>query len=289
LRAGIALTAARRMVTQAFRNAGLETPELDARVLLQSALGLSHAALAGAGDHRLAQEIIDRIEGAVARRLRREPVALITGKKEFWGLELRVTPATLVPRPDTETLVEAALSAIGETAARSRPLAIADIGTGSGALLLALLHELPYAFGVGTDVSPAALTVAAENAERLALAERAVFVACDFAAALAGGFDLIVCNPPYIESGAIAGLAADVRDHEPRLALDGGADGLAAYRVLAADAPRLLAPDGRLVVELGAGQSEAVITVFNAAGLAILSLHPDLAGVARAVVARRTR
>jgi release factor glutamine methyltransferase len=284
---GLRVVAARRALARMFRQAGIDTPELDARVLLQSELGLTHAEVTAAGDRALAREAIDRLSRAAARRLRREPVALITGRKEFWDLPLRVTPATLIPRPDSETVVEAALRATVDAGPRERVLLIADLGTGSGALLLALLSELPNALGVATDVSVAALAVAADNARRLLLAERTRFVGSDFGAALAGGFDLVVSNPPYVESGAIATLAPEVRDHDPRIALDGGPDGLAAYRAIAADARRLLAPSGCLVLELGRGQSEAVAALLAAAGLAIASLREDIAGVPRALVARR--
>ena len=287
LHPGMTVAAARRMLAQVLRDAGIETPELDARVLMQSQLELSHTAIATASDRRLTREMIERIDEAAGRRLRREPVALIVGQKEFWGLQLRVTPATLVPRPDTETVVEAALRLTDAGAGRLQPLRIADLGTGSGALLLALLSQLPRAFGVATDTSLEALLVAAENARGLSLAGRAAFVACDFGAALAGGFDLVVCNPPYVESGAIAALAPEVRDYEPIRALDGGADGLAAYRAIAAQARPLLAPGGHLVVELGFAQSDAVAGILQAAGLATVFSHADLAGIPRAIVARR--
>jgi release factor glutamine methyltransferase len=171
---------------------------------------------------------------------------------------------------------------------RSRPLRIADFGTGSGALLVALLSELPNAFGVGTDVSTAALEIARDNARRLGLS-RAAFVACDMAAALGGAFDIVVSNPPYIVSGDIAGLPAEVRLFDPRRALDGGADGLDFYRAIAAAAPAMLAPDGLVAVELGAGQSGPVAALFAAAGLASASPQPDLNGVPRALVARKLR
>jgi release factor glutamine methyltransferase len=191
-----------------------------------------------------------------------------------------------VPRPETETVVEAALTAVDALGARTRPLRIADLGTGSGALILALLSELPNAFGVGTDASAAALLVARDNARRLGLT-RASFVAGDMAAALRGPFDVIVSNPPYIASGDIATLAAEVRDFDPRLALDGGRDGLDLYRAIAAAAPALLAPGGALVVELGIGQMEPVAALFAAAGLAPAPPRPDLNGVPRALVATK--
>jgi release factor glutamine methyltransferase len=189
----------------------------------------------------------------------------------------------LVPRPDTETIVECAL-----TRARARgsaPRRILDLGTGTGALLLALLSEWPDAFGVATDKSVAALRVARANAEAHGLEQRAAFVACDFGAALAGGFDIVVSNPPYVARHEIASLAREVREHDPTLALDGGADGLAAYRAIAGDARRLLAPFGTLVLELGAGQAEAVGTLLREADLEVAEPVPDLAGIPRAIAA----
>ena len=212
---------ARRALAAKFHAAGLDTPDLDARILVGHALGLDHAALAAAATRRLGADEESAIAALANRRLAGEPVARILGYKEFWSLPLRVDAATLVPRPETETVVEAALAAIDAGGPRSRKLRIADLGTGSGALILALLSELPNAFGVGTDTSSKALVVARDNARRLAQT-RARFVACDMAAALRGPFDAIVSNPPYIASGDIATLAPDVRDFDPHLALDGG-------------------------------------------------------------------
>jgi release factor glutamine methyltransferase len=176
-----------------------------------------------------------------------------------------------------------ALALIDAEGARRLPLRLADLGTGSGALLLALLSELPRAFGVATDINPEALAVAQDNAVRLGLADRAAFVACDFGAALAGGFDLVVCNPPYVKRSDIAALAPEVRAHDPHIALDGGVDGLACYRALARDAQRLLAPRGHLVVELGAGSARCVAALFSTAGMAVAAPRRDLAGMARAL------
>ena len=284
---GAAVADARRHLALEFRRAGLDTPELDARLLLAHALGLDHAGLAAQGAARLAADEAHAIAALAARRLRREPVARILGRKEFWGLPLRLNGETLVPRPETETLVEAALAAIASGGARSRPLRMADLGTGSGALMLALVGELPAAFGVGTDVSVPALDCARANAAALGLAGRTAFVACDCGTALAGSFDLVVANPPYVPRDEIATLAPEVRDFDPRRALDGGRDGLDGYRAIAADARRLLAAGGTLVLEIGAGQSDAVSRIVAARGLR-LSGPPrrDLAGVARALVAR---
>ncbi|MGA8495189.1 MAG: peptide chain release factor N(5)-glutamine methyltransferase [Xanthobacteraceae bacterium] len=276
----------RRALAARFRAGGLDTPDLDARILVGHALGLDHGALATAATRELGADEESAIAALANRRLSGEPVARILGYKEFWSLPLRVDAATLVPRPETETVVEAALAALDAGGPRARKLRIADLGTGSGALILALLSELPNAFGIGTDMSCQALVVARDNARRLAQT-RATFIACDMAAALRGPFDAIVSNPPYIASGDIATLAPDVRDFDPHLALDGGTDGLDFYRAIAAAVPALLAPGGVLVVELGVGHAEPVARLFAAAGLAPAPPHPDLNGTPRALVARK--
>jgi release factor glutamine methyltransferase len=280
LRAGTSVAAARRALARAFRDAGLDSPDLDARVLVGHALGLDHTGLVAAGDRPLSAQEATALAALAARRLAREPVSRIVGNREFWGLTLAVTPAVLVPRPETETIVEHALAQVDD------PARILDLGTGSGALLLALLSECPNAFGVATDLSTPALETARANAVALGLAARAAFVRCDFGAALVGGFDLIVSNPPYIASHEIATLAPEVRDFDPRLALDGSADGLDAYRAIAADARRLLAPGGTLVLELGLDQAGAVAALLRAAGLEVAEPVPDLAGIPRAISAR---
>jgi release factor glutamine methyltransferase len=277
---------ARRVWANKFRASGIDSPELDARILVGHALGIDHAALAAAEARGLRVEEEAAIEALAQRRLAREPVARILGWKEFWSLKLRIGASTLVPRPETETVVEAALSAIDARGGRAQALRIADLGTGSGAILLALLSEMPNASGFGTDVSTAALSVARDNARRLGLT-RARFVACDMTSALRGPFDVIVINPPYIASAEIAALAPEVRDFDPCGALDGGPDGLDFYRAVAASAPALLSPHGALVVELGAGQAESVAALFAAAGLASLPPRPDLMDVPRALVAQR--
>ncbi len=203
----------------------LDTPELDARLLVGHAVNLDHAALVAAGVRKLGRKEADMINALARRRLGHEPVARILGRKEFWSLALAIDGATLVPRPETETIVEAVLAAIDAAGARQRPLRIADLGTGSGALILALLAELPNSTGVATDIDFGALLCARANARCLGQT-RAAFVACDMAAALAGPFDVIVSNPPYVASDDIAALVPEVRDFDPRRALDGGADGL---------------------------------------------------------------
>jgi len=280
------VTGARRAWAAEFRARGIDSPELDARLLVGHALSLDHAALAACGSRLLNAAEESAIAALAHRRLAREPVARIVGVKEFWSLKLGIDAATLVPRPETETVVAAALAAIDARWQRAHTLRIADLGTGCGAILLALLTELPNAFGIGSDTSPRALAVASDNARRSGLS-RAAYVACDMAAALRGPFDVIVSNPPYIAAPDIAKLPPEVRLFDPRLALDGGADGLDCYRAIAASAPALLALDGVIVVELGAGQAGPVTALFAGAGLAPSPPQPDLNGVPRALVARK--
>jgi release factor glutamine methyltransferase len=286
LKAGVTLSAACEIIAEAFRERGIDSPQADARIIAAHALGLTRAQLVAQVDRELEPREIDAVSARAVRRLTREPVSRIIGRREFWGLQLDLAPSVLDPRPDTETVVEMALDWITTRALRREKLRVLDIGTGSGALLLALLKELPAAFGVGTDISVEALKVARGNASRLRLSERCAFVACDIAAALRGPFELIVSNPPYIASGEIETLAAEVRDYDPRLALDGGTDGLAAYRAIAGDARRLLAERGRLIVELGHGQATAVNALFVNGGLSVEEPpRRDLAGVHRALSA----
>lgn len=286
LETGVTLTVdqARRQLAHQFRGAGLDSPELDARLLVGHVLGLDHAALAAQSGRTLGVAEMEAIAAVATRRLAHEPVARIVGSKEFWGLPLRLNAETLVPRPETETVVEAALDALGR--GRQRAMRVADLGTGSGALLLALLSELPSAFGVGTDLSLPALDCARHNAAALGLDARASFVACDYAAALKPPFDLVVANPPYVARGDIVTLAPEVGLFDPPRALDGGVDGLDAYRAIASDMQRLLSPQGLLVLELGAGQRDAVIELFAAAGLAPGPCRHDLSGIARALLVR---
>ena len=281
LEADVSIEAARRTLAQQFRECGIEAPEVDARLIVGHALGLDHAALTAQSRRMLAPAEAQAIAALAARRRAHEPVARILSRKEFWGLTLRLNAETLVPRPETETVVEAALATVVS------PSRIADLATGTGALLLALLTELPAARGIGTDISATALACAHDNAAALGLAARVSFVACDYAAALAGPVDLLVANPPYVARSDIAALPPEVRDFDPRLALDGGVDGLDGYRAIIADARRVLAPGGALVLELGFGQLEAVTSLLPAAELAAAATRQDLAGVPRALVARR--
>jgi release factor glutamine methyltransferase len=280
LQAGTSVGEARRRLARAFAAQALEASHLEARLLVGHALGLDHAGLITADARPLTGPDCARIAALAHRRLAREPVSRIIGEKEFFSLSFALSPAVLVPRPETEILVETALQTLDQ-----RPgLRVADLGTGSGAILLSLLHARPDARGAGTDRSEAALRVAQGNAVRLGLAARAAFLACDFASALGAGFDLLVSNPPYVVRTDLPGLEPEVRDHDPAVALDGGPDGLAAYRQIAADAMRVLAPGGHLVVEFGAGQGPAVAALFRRAGLVSAAPpRPDLCGIERAL------
>ncbi len=268
---------------QRLRGAAIEAPRLEARRLLAHVLGTTEEALLRDPRAPVPVEKAAHFAALLARRVAHEPFAYLTGRVGFWTLDVEVSPATLIPRADSETLVEAALEACPDKGAA---LHVLDLGTGTGALLLAVLSELPAAKGVGVDLKPEAAALAARNAARLGLSGRARFLAGDWAAALAGRFDLILCNPPYIESAAITGLMPEVARHEPASALDGGADGLSAYRPIMADLPRLLAPRGVAVLELGAGQQAAVEALAKAAGLTPEACRADLGGVPRALVLR---
>jgi len=287
--AGLTIDAARRALTAQLKANDIETPELDARLLIGGALHLDHTALAIQGLRALTSEEAQSIAHFAQRRIAHEPAARILGHKEFWGLDFSLSPETLVPRPDTETVVEAALEILRSESSTFKAIRIADIGTGSGAILLALLSELGDATGVGTDISAGALATAEANARRLGLIERASFVQCDYAAALSGPFDLIVSNPPYIRSSDIATLDTDVREHDPHLALDGGADGLDAYRAIVPEAAALLGPGGALIFEVGHDQSDQVTHLMRDAGLIVPDMpKADLGGIQRAVIGRKT-
>jgi release factor glutamine methyltransferase len=273
--------------------AAVETPRLDARLLIAAALGCEAGDLALRSGERLDAESIARIGGLIERRAAREPVARIRGTREFWSLPFKVGPATLDPRPDSETLVEAALAALGGREAGHEVL---DLGTGTGCLLLALLTELPHARGLGIDVSAGAVAVARDNAAALGLAARARFRQADWreppigwAGAPAAGFACILANPPYIASEQIDQLAPEVARYDPRGALDGGTDGLDAYRSLGPVIRSLLAPSGVAVVEVGAGQADAAATLLATAGLSVIRRAGDLAGLDRALVVQHHR
>ena len=262
------------------RAGGAPAAALDARLLMVHLLGSSAPAMLDCGA-QLSEHHARTYAAWVARRQAGEPVSRIIGRREFWSLCLRVTPATFDPRPDSETLIEAALA---DLSAPSGALVVADLGTGTGCLLLALLAELPGATGVGVDLSPAAVAVARANAAALGLTHRAWFAAGDWGSSLGRRFDLIVANPPYVPDGSLATLEPEVA-FEPRLALAGGRDGLAAYCALAPEVARLLKPGGRAVFEVGAGQADAVAAIAAAAGLGVAGTRRDLAGIERCIIA----
>jgi release factor glutamine methyltransferase len=285
----LSITEAATAAAKALRQERMETPELDARVLLCHAAGVTHEDYVANPNLLLSPEAAARFAACIDRRLQGEPVSRIIGYREFYGRQFRIDQDTLDPRPDTETLIEAALDLADRQGWRHRPIDILDLGTGSGAILLTLLAELPHARGLGTDISPAALRAARTSAAALGVAARASFVAANWLDGIAGSFDLVVSNPPYIASGAIAGLAPEVRLHDPALALDGGADGLSAYRAIAASAPLVLRPGGSLLAEIGPDQADAVSALFKQVGLSVDAsdgVWRDLAGRPRVVVSR---
>jgi release factor glutamine methyltransferase len=262
--------------------AGIDSPRREARLLAALALDLDTDAL-----HRLARTHpvpSARVRRLVGRRAAREPMALIAGTSGFWTLDLLVDRSTLIPRPDTETLIEAALHHRPDP---TRIKTILDLGTGTGALLLAALSEYPAAYGIGIDRSEAACRLARANALRNSLAARAAFLTADWTAPLTGTFDLILSNPPYIDTADLPGLMPEVAQHEPRSALDGGPGGLDAYRALLPGLARHLAPAGLAILEFGVGQAESVIALARQTGLAPAGRHDDLSGTTRAVALER--
>lgn len=268
-----------------FENAGLDEPRREARLALCEAGGLTPAALIAAPEAALGEPAAARLVDLAARRAAGEPLSKIAGRREFWGLALAVSPDVLDPRPETETLVEAALKLLGSR--RRDPLRILDLGVGSGAILCALLTECPAALGLGVDASAAAVSIARRNVESCGLAARADVRLGSWTEGVEGPFDLIVSNPPYIPSADVDGLERAVRDYDPRLALDGGPDGLDAYRAILPASVALLAPGGRLLVEVGAGQGGAVLGLAARLGFVHAETRRDLAGVERVVVGQR--
>jgi len=269
----VTIAAALAEAARRLDEAGVAEPRRDARLLVGHALGAGPELVVGHPERGLSPGEAARVAALVALRAERRPMAQILRRREFWSLPFEVTGDTLDPRPDSECLVEAALARV---VARDAALRILDLGTGTGCLLLALLHELPRATGLGVDISAAACRVAARNAAALGLAPRAEFAVSDWGRAVTGRFDLIVANPPYIPSGDLAGLAPEVSVFEPRVALDGGCDGLGAYRALAPDLARLLAPGGFAAIEIGPGQGEPLAGVLRPLGVVPLAVARDL-------------
>ena len=268
-----------RVGTLRLRNT-VDNPRLEVRVLLAHAIGGNRTDLI-----REPGRVVETaaFHALIDRRLAHEPLAHILGRREFWSLDFQVSPATLIPRPDSETLITAALAAYAD---RPPPQTILDLGTGTGCLLLALLHEFPAAFGVGIDIASDAARLARSNAIQLGLADRAAFLAGDWTSPLAARFDLVISNPPYIPTADIATLMPDVARFEPKRALDGGVDGYDAYRAILRDLPHRLHRGGVAVLELGIDQAETVAALARAAGFA-MSLHLDLAGIQRAIAISR--
>lgn len=265
--------------------AGIDNGRLEARLLVGDATGLAvETMIAEPGASVDDPGVVARVERLTKRRLTREPMSQILGRREFWSLPFKVTPDVLTPRPDSETLVEAVLSIVPD---RSAKLSLLDLGVGSGCLLLSLLHALPNARGLGVDRSERALAVARDNAGALGLADRAQMRAGNWGAELADQYDIVVSNPPYIPSDDIGGLAPEVSEHEPWLALDGGADGLDAYRTLAGELPFLVREGGWTALEVGQGQAPMVARLVRAAGFRIERVASDLGGIERVILARR--
>lgn len=267
--------------TRTLKAAGIEAAALEARLLMAHACGTTREDLIMNDGVALDDEAQDRLATLIARRSRGEPIAYLTGTREFYGRSFRVTPDVLIPRPDSETLIDALLAAFPD---RDAAFTVLDLGVGSGALLLTVLCEFRKARGLGIDRSIAALSVASANAETLEVSARTRFLCGDWTNALSARFDIIVANPPYIEGGAIGALARDVRDFEPHIALNGGGDGLAAYRAIAQRLGDHLGPDGLAIVECGEDQPQALKGIFAAEGLLVAGPINDLSGRPRSVV-----
>ncbi len=269
----------------ALAEAGIAAPRTDARLLLQHVLGIGHAGLISALDEPAKDDVSQRFSGLVARRAQGEPVSRIVGGREFYGLFLKVTPAVLDPRPETELIVDRVLE---DNPVRDAALSFADIGTGSGAIALALLSNLPNAHCEALDISADALAVAAENARLHGLSKRFSPILSNYLGQAGDKFDFIVSNPPYIAASEIADLAREVREHDPLMALVGGADGLDAYRKILGQAEGHLKRGGRLYLELGAGQCGQVVAIARENRWAVCGVYRDLAGVERVLVVERS-
>lgn len=275
---GATVSCALDRAAQRLAGAGIDRAWHEARLLLAHLTGLSVASQIADPDRLLENEAQTRFEQLIARRENHEPISHLTGEREFWSLPFKVSDAVLDPRPDSETLIEAALDLFPDPDAG---LTVLDLGTGSGCLLLSVLKSRPRARGTGVDVSAEALRIAVENADCLDVSRRARFVCGDWGTALDGQFDLVLCNPPYISTETLAGLAPEVARYEPRTALDGGADGLMAYRNLLPQLSRLLRSDGVAMVEIGADQTTKITTLVKKNGLRVSKVYRDLSGIER--------
>lgn len=270
--------ATRRLIEE-----GNDTPRLDARLLLAHALGVQDR-LHGREDDPVTLEERERYAEFLARRIRGEPVSRILGSREFWSLEFDLSPATLDPRPDSETLIDTLLEIYQD---RSRAYRILDLGTGTGCLLLAALSEFPNAEGVGVDIQAECIEVASQNAEKLCLSTRARMIHSRWADNVTGPFDIVLSNPPYIPTSDIGTLQPEVQFHDPMQALDGGVDGLGAYRNIAECLNSILGEDGRAVLEFGEGQGQKISRIMEASGHIVDGFRKDLAGIERCIVLRR--
>lgn len=279
-----------RALARSLRAHDVPTPERDARLLICHACGLSHERFAAHPERRVTTPELERIRRARERRCAREPVSRITGLREFWGLEFELGPHSLDPRPDTETLVQTVLE-LGRERASDAPVSLLDLGTGSGCILVALLHELSSAAGVGVDINPETLQIARANARRHGVENRARFVCASWAEPISRNFDFVIANPPYIPSSEIESLAPEVALYDPRAAIDGGDDGLAAYREIIAGLEHILVPGGWAVFEVGAGQAARVSAMLGRSNGAVhfgdVRQWPDLSGRVRCVSAQR--
>ena len=274
---------------RALRGAGIDGARLDARTIAGHAFGLEAAQVLARRDNRMETEHVRQFSNMIARRTAREPMAHILGEREFWSLRFEVSSDTLIPRPDTETLVQAAVD-WAKVRGSGRNLKVLDLGTGTGCILLALLSEWPEATGVGVDISPRALEIARTNARELDMEGRVSFVEGDWGTGLRGTFDVIVSNPPYIPERDLAGLQPEVSRFEPIKALVGGSDGLDAYRAISPQISKLLG-DGAAAatfLEIGIGQLDAVSGILRAAGLEVFETHRDLGGIVRCLTVTRT-
>ena len=282
---GTRIGSAWREVRDRFRDAELDTPELDARLLAEAAFGLDALGLVNRERDEVSPERLAALEDLAARRLAGEPVARILGHKEFYGLDFVLNDATLVPRPETELLVDVGLEALKALAA---PLML-DLGTGSGCVAIAILKHAPHARAIATDLSDAAIAAARENGKRHGVLDRLILRAGSWCGPLLPeeSFDLVVSNPPYVESDIIEELQPEVSEYDPRLALDGGEDGLSAYRAIAAGVPARLRPGATLAVEVGSEQGIQVGALFSTAGLVNVDIRKDLAGLDRVVMAHQ--
>lgn len=277
------VAAALDVIARRLEAAGVASARLDARLLVGAATGETAAGLIAHPERRLSAQEAAALSAMAARRCAREPMSHILGVREFWSLDFEVSASVLTPRPDSETIIEAARDCIS---APERQFRVLDLGTGSGCLLLALLHEFPAASGIGVDISPAAIALARRNADMLGLNARAEFIVGDWTASIAGRFDVVMSNPPYIPTGDIARLEPEVARYEPRGALDGGQDGLDAYRALLPLTAQVLAPDGVVLFEMGAGQDQAISSLARSQGFETAGLRADITGVPRVAILR---